>query len=682
MSSQDMSAGAPTGAVRPRPTAVRATAAVGTLLLLVSLLLQAVSWLESGSPADNWDLVVTGCGFLATGMLLHAVRPANPLVWLLLGTGAAAAVGAIASAEPNFGAVGDRVENVVWWLAYGPMAVVLLLLPDGRLPSPRWRAALVLAWAGVLLPTIGALLVTVALPMAINDPAARHGPVFGVAAMLNGTGYLLSTAMVVAGTVALAVRARRRPVESVGALRLLLLVGLALVLGLVLEVLNVPGSWLLGVVALPLVMLVAALRHRLLDLDLVIDRSVVWLGAGGALLACYAAVLWAVSAATGVHAPVEVVGSVVAATVVTAALVGPVFTWVQRALRRALYGRRDDPAAAMDIVDRNLGSTSPDLVVRSAAEALAAALALPFVALEVVGENRAVWTATHGRPAGEVVELALRRQNHRMGAVRVTARSRREQLTAAERRIVGVLARSAATTVRAVELAATVRQAREQLVFAREEERLRLRRDLHDGLGPALLGSRMEVVALARAAPGAAQRNAIERLSVGLAGCVDEVARVVDGLRPPALDEGLGAALQELANRFADHGPAVELDTSDPGALPAAVEVGVYRIASEALANAVRHAGARTCRLSLHRDADGVSLSVVDDGAGLHGPQASGATGVGLGSMRGRAEELGGTCTVTNGESGGTRVELWLPAAAPETAGICSGGLISPTVAP
>jgi signal transduction histidine kinase len=239
------------------------------------------------------------------------------------------------------------------------------------------------------------------------------------------------------------------------------------------------------------------------------------------------------------------------------------------------------------------------------------------------------------------------------------------RLSGRDQRLLTDLVRQTAAAARATHLADQLQAGREQLVVAREEERRRLRRDLHDGLGPAL-GAVVLRVGTARnlAAAGAvAEADALLRdVSADVSGALDDVRRLVHDLRPPALDDVglLGAVRQQAARLSGTEGaPTLRVDADgDLATLPAAVEVAAYRIASEALHNVVRHSGARTCTLVLARRVDRLEITVTDDGTGI---AADAVAGVGLQSLRERAAELGGTCHVTCPGTGGTQVRAVLP---------------------
>jgi signal transduction histidine kinase len=211
-----------------------------------------------------------------------------------------------------------------------------------------------------------------------------------------------------------------------------------------------------------------------------------------------------------------------------------------------------------------------------------------------------------------------------------------------------------------------LRDAQGRLVMAREQERRRLRSDLHDGLGPALAGLGFQLDAVQNLiAAGQPVEDRLHRARAGLSETVVEVRRIVAGLRPPVVDDlGLFGAIAELGRELADgSGLAVTLDLPDgrPG-LPAAVEVAAFRVTQEALTNVVRHAGASQCRVSGALTADGLVIEVVDDGCGGARP----SDGLGIPGMHDRAAEIGGSVEVSSRVPGtAVRLRLPLPAEVP-----------------
>jgi signal transduction histidine kinase len=274
--------------------------------------------------------------------------------------------------------------------------------------------------------------------------------------------------------------------------------------------------------------------------------------------------------------------------------------------------------------------------------------------------------AESGLPAQHRLTLPLLHRGEQVGMLLV-GYDDRHRLSPADRSLLVDLSRQAGGAIRAVQLtrslqqgAAQLQQAREQLVLTREEERRRLRRDLHDGLAPTLAAAGLTAATaadLAERDPGRAGAL-IGSVQDTLQTAVGDIRAMVDELRPPALDElGLVQALRERATELGQ-GMTVEVLAPDGlPELPAAVEVAAYRICQEALMNVLKHSGARTARVTLGT-AGGLTLVVEDDGVGIDDRPTR---GVGLTSMRERAAELGGDCTVDETPGGGTRVSVRFP---------------------
>jgi signal transduction histidine kinase/sensor domain CHASE-containing protein len=208
-----------------------------------------------------------------------------------------------------------------------------------------------------------------------------------------------------------------------------------------------------------------------------------------------------------------------------------------------------------------------------------------------------------------------------------------------------------------------LQRSRESLVSAREEERRRLRRDLHDGVGPQLAALMLELETASDLVSDNLEASALmAKLSERAGEIVSDVRHSVHALRPPALDElGLVGALREGAMQYGPSGLRVLVeDPEELSHLPAAVEVACYRVAQEALANVVRHARASNCsiRIRVDEEAGALSVEVEDDGRGIREDDRA---GVGMISMRERTEELGGRCTVKPLAGGGTLVRALLP---------------------
>jgi signal transduction histidine kinase len=222
--------------------------------------------------------------------------------------------------------------------------------------------------------------------------------------------------------------------------------------------------------------------------------------------------------------------------------------------------------------------------------------------------------------------------------------------------------------VHAVSLTADLQRSRQRLVTTREEERRRLRRDLHDGLGPNLASQGLKLAAIKQLLENnpAAAIPLLDQVLEQNTSTIADVRRLVYGLRPPALDElGLVAAIRDhVAGMDGKSMLQIEI-TQPPEGLPslsAAAEVAAYRIVLEALTNVIRHAQAKHCAIRFLVSHDGSSdvlgIEIQDDGKGMHQDRRA---GVGLRSMRERAEEIGGTCTLESNERRGTCVSVQVP---------------------
>jgi signal transduction histidine kinase len=422
---------------------------------------------------------------------------------------------------------------------------------------------------------------------------------------------------------------------------------------------------LLGAVTfIPVAIGIAILKHRLFDIDLLINRTLVYTVLTAVLVGAYVSVVAAARVILQGH---TAAGVSVAATALVAVLFAPARSWLQRRADRLLYGDRHDPHAALSRLGRRLAATAqPEALLPSLVETVAESLRLPYVAVRVnTGEDAATPTVEHGRLVGEPLRLPLVHQGAQVGELLLGPRTPGEGFSTADRRVLAELAAQAAVAVHAVQLTAALQQARTRLVTAREEERRRLRRDLHDGLGPTLAGVVLGLDTagnLLDGQPPAAQAAALlERLRDQTQGAIAGIRRLVYGLRPPALDDlGLVPALQTQLAAFGQGSGGVVVSVEADGdlaALPAAVEVAAYRITVEAVTNAARHAHARHCRVRLCHDG-ALRVEVRDDGVGL---RPGWHPGVGLASMRERAVELGGTLHLERADGGGTIVTANLP---------------------
>ena len=617
---------------------------------------------------EDAPVVVAALLLLVAGSATFLLRPAGAAAQAFLASTSLVPAGLVSSVW-GLGAVdltGGRgyllhlASEVLcaFGLGFAVLAAATLRSPRGWLVRHPWVPVVAVAapfvgyavWAGVSL-------------LRDDGPALRHA-LLAVA----GPSALAALAMVVGVLLATYQRARTRDVRLAARLALLVLLsGLAvrLLLG------DLPAR-LLGDAVLPLDVLlllvappvlagvvVAILGYRLEDIEPAVRRTVIQ----GAVAAAVGTTFVAAAGTIGRTADIPV-GAVLAGGVV-ALLVLPVAVALQRGVRRLVYGDRDLPRTVVTELRTLDATTPPEEALTETLTLLSRRLRLDYAAIDVPAHNGDEPTvAAVGTPVGPPVTVQLVAGGSAIGSLHLEVAADRDPFGRSDRRLLEDVGAQVGALVQAVLVNRDLQRSRQHLVTAREEERRRLRRDLHDGLGPSLatLAMRLESAEeLISTDPGQAAQ-----VVGGLADLardeIAEVRRLVDGLRPAALDQlGLVTALRQRAAQHQlaadEHDLVWTVDAEEVEPLPAAVEVAAYRIALEAVTNAVRHSGARACAVVLRREDGHLHLQVKDDGGGLADERAA---GVGLVSMRERAEELGGTCAVMSTD-GGTVVDVRLP---------------------
>ncbi|HET6939649.1 MAG TPA: sensor histidine kinase, partial [Nocardioides sp.] len=482
-----------------------------------------------------------------------------------------------------------------------------------------------------------------------------------------------ATVVVVLAAVALAGGRRRAgSIEERVAFRLLLSAVLsALVVVLVLDVvpLALRGSPLvprdvLALVLVPLVLacwVAALVRYRVVELDATLRRSLLQLVLASLFGVVFLLAASAVNLVNGTSVRSMVAGGIIALAIVPAALLS------RRAASRLLYGDRAFPYRVVSELRHVEPGISPGQVLDEVLSTLSRRLHLAYVRIESSGSTAGEFAVEQGQQRGQPTTVDLEVGGTLVGRLEMEVDSLREPFGPRDRRLLEDVGTQVGALVQALAAGRELQRSRERLVAAREEERRRLRRDLHDGLGPSLATTlmRLEVARDLVERDPVAARGLVGRLVDQTEADIAEVRRLVDGLRPPALDQlGLVSALRQRADQ---HNDAVALGSGAPrwtvvaddvGTLPAAVEVAAYRIVVEAVNNAVRHSGGTEVTAGVQRRPDALELVVRDDGGGLTDEPG---TGVGLGSMRDRAREVGGSCTVSSPPDGGTEVVARLP---------------------
>src|SRR5829696_474114 len=625
--------------------------------------------------------------FSVVGALIASQRPENLIGWIFLAVGFfyglvnAGEHYAIYALLTNpgslpLGAEASWLMQWIWAPGLGLILVFLpLLFPNGRPPSHRWRPV---AWLGGL--SIGLICVLTSIVLWPERGPALVGP---EGAAEEGTSHALFVVvdlvalpmMLLAGlgaVISVLVRFRRargderQQIKWFASAAVLTLVWY-LVFGQSTRGLPeaiVALASLLVLQTIPVATGIAILRYRLYDIDLLINRTLVYGSLSVIVVALYVLVVGSLGTL------LQLQGSLFAsllATGLVAVLFAPLRERLQRAVNRLMYGHRDDPYMVLSGLGERLETTlAPNAVLPTIVESVAQALKLPYAAITLKrnAEGESIKVAEYGKKSvGEPLIVPLSYQQETVGELILSPRSPTESFSKSDLKLLGDLAHQVGVAAHAVRLTADLQRSRERLVTAREEERKRLRRDLHDGVGPQLAALTLKLETTRNLLSHDHKTAALmAELSERARATVSDVRRSVHALRPPALDElGLIPALREGAAQYGQNGLRVSVEAPESlPPLPAAVEVATYHIAQEALTNVMRHAGASTCsiRIALDEEADVLHLEVEDDGRGVGKDHKA---GVGTQSMRERAEELGGRCTIEALPLRGTLVSAQLP---------------------
>lgn len=432
--------------------------------------------------------------------------------------------------------------------------------------------------------------------------------------------------------------------------------------------------YFLSFAAFPVSLTIAVMRYRLYDIDIIINRTLVY-----SVLTASTMGIYVLSVGYLGNLFQEQNSSIIAflTTGLVALLFQPVRERLQSAVNRLMYGERSDPVSVLSKLGRQLEETlSPLEALDGVVATIAQTLKLPYIAIEFGEGDKAQVVASFGRIPEETVQFPIGYQGENIGSLLVAPRSPGESFGDKDNVLLENVARQAGAAAQAAKLTADLQRSRQGLVTAREEERRRLRRDLHDGIGPTMAGQTLKLDAaidLILGDPECDQRPDLEEAIKMLTEVkeqtqktVKNIRQIVYALRPPSLDDlGLVAAIQAYIGQLSvsRHGLYISLETSpqDFPRLSAAVEVAAYRIILEALTNVIKHAQAQECivKFSVSEDESGMlHLEIKDDGIGL--PKVKPA-GVGLTSMRERVEELGGSFAIESRQTKGTCVLAQIP---------------------
>lgn len=672
----DVAAPVSRGSVTPPPWRAAPASTAVAVVTVAATCVGAGLWgaRELDGPLSRHVLesVVLALTWSVLGLLLRR-RVGGPLGTVLLTVGASEAVALLAGELSSTGVVRSAAAG---WLAGWcwlpglvlPLTVVPLVFPSGRAHGRLERRALAAAWALTAVTCVAAATtpsIGVRPGTSVQNPLALPGADAVLAAALA---CLLLLALL--AQVRLVVRTARAEVERRRQLVPFVLASLLAALTLSVEGF-LPGEWgpalqLAVLPLLPVATAVCVLRYRLYDVELVVRRGVLLLGLGAVVLGAYVVCVEMTLSLLGPRA--GRVGAAVGAGV-AAALFAPARAALQRTISRRLYGLRDDPYEALAALGSLLAVTAtPGAAASQLLEQLRLALRLPWAAVATEhGDELVAQCGTLPSWAQGPVRLPLVHVGEPQGALLVVPRTPREGLTAADRQVLADVCVPLASAVAADRHLAELQREREAVVLAREEERRRLRHDLHDVLGAdlAAVATQLDLLELRLRNRPEAAAALLPLLRGTVGGALLDVRRVVEGLRPPSLDDlGLVSALEQAAVSASTETTTVRVHAPrDLPALSAAAETAAFRIAVEAFTNAIRHAEAQHVTVGLDADEDGqwLVVQVDDDGSGV---AADAPAGVGSESMRWRAQEIGGSVLLTSSASG-TSLRARLPAGSP-----------------
>jgi signal transduction histidine kinase len=565
--------------------------------------------------------------------------------------------------------------NTMWLPGvYIPLFLMPLYFPTGRLLSPHWRLLVVfiginLAWTIITASLRPWPWLAYDIPgtRAINGISGSE-PFFDAIWTLSGILFLPVFPLV--GLAAFLRYRRSQGIERIQMkwpiLAILCFFGISVILLLVPKLIDTSaqsGYVLIWGMAMlfPISIGIAILRHGLWDIDIIINRVLVYLSLTALIVGAYIVIAGMFSVLF--RSQTNALGSLVAAGII-AMLFQPLRDWLQRRVNLLLYGERDDPAAVLTRLAHQLETTDTQTdILPNLVQTIAYTLKIPHVAIWLpISVEQMEPVAVWGKAPAYIQTMPLTYQKETIGQLVVAPRGPQEKFTRHEQELLATIAALTATTVRAVQLSDELRRSRLRIVTAREDERRRLRRDLHDGLGPQLASQTLGLEAVTQLMPANPEKAQalLSSLKLQAQEAIRDVRRLVYDLRPPALDDlGLIGALQQSASQYETG--LLRFDFDMPATLPelpAAVETAVYRIALEAMTNVVHHAQATLCRVRLFCTDAHVIIEVHDNGQGLSQNHHS---GVGLQAMRERTTELNGQFLLESMPGGGTRVQARLP---------------------
>ena len=648
-------------------------------------------------------------GFASLGALLAWKRPANPIGWVLSATGlsfAAADIGLLLLQFPRTRVWGNW-SSWMFFLGAGFVVFVPLLFPTGSLPSRRWRPVAWAAAAGIAAWALGNAFAPTLItsgPPEVRNPVGVAGPAGRIFDVLAGVGGPLIAASGLAAIVSLVFRYRRAGAVEREQLKWLVYAGGIIVAAVVADIVieeifslngdaanNLQNGTGQGAVALvPIAIGIAIFRYHLYDIDVVINKTLVYGSLAVFITGVYVAIVVGIGslAQRGAHPSL---GLSIVATAVVAVAFQPVRELVQRLANRLVYGRRATPYEVLaDFAGRMAGAyAAEDLLPRMArilAEGTGASRADVWLKSRDMFGDGAAWppeapllpptrATAAGVPAYPAADriLPVRYEGEVLGALSVSKRPG-ESLTPTEGRLladlaaqVGLVLKNAGLRVQLLARLEEIRASRQRLVAAQDEERRRIERDIHDGAQQLLvaLAIKLSITESLIGTDTDGERELLAELRQDAVGAVADLRDLARGIYPPLLaSKGLVAALEAQARKSP---VPTSVTANGVGRYPQDLEAAVYFCVLEALQNVAKYAGATRAEVKLAASGHSLEFTVTVNGAGFD--QGSKAYGTGLQGMADRLHAHGGSLTVRSSPGTGATILGQLPCRVLEAAG-------------
>jgi len=660
-----------------------------TLALLVSALILSLGG-DVGGTAVLFPVTI---GFAGVGALV-AARTSNRVGWLFLAEGfvLALTIGTQGLAARTGGA---SLPGAPWagWIftialnaTFPPLLLALLLFPDGRLPSPRWRPV---AWAAVAAGAVGMACAAVAdLNFSSNFPHLTDPVTIVRAASLsgiNGGAQGIEILIFLASAVSLVVRLVRSRGEQRLQLKWFVYASALAATTVAAAAFVLPQPVVAFAAFAPLIPIgaaVAIFKYRLYDIDVVINKTVVFGALAAFITAVYVGIVVGIGAAIGQGSKPNL-GLSILATAVVAVAFQPVRERVQRFANHLVYGRRATPYEVLSEFSSRMAGTYaaedlPPRMARILAEGTGSREATVWLKVGSELRAEASWPAEREAPdlvaladgelpeiAGTSLSLPVHHRGELLGALTLSKQAG-ERLTPAEHKLASDLASQAGLVLRNVRLTEELlhrleelQASRQRIVAAQDQERRRLERNIHDGAQQQLVALAVKIRLARRlwAKDPEKANDLLEQTEREVSQALEDLRDLARGIYPPLLaDQGLVAALEGQARRSA---VPTRIETEGIGRYPQEAEAAVYFCVLEALQNVAKYARAGRVSVRLAADGGSFEFAIVDDGVGFD-PQATGY-GTGLEGMADRLAALGGELEVRSAPGEGTAVKGRLP---------------------